>query len=254
MAAVIGMSLFTLRLRDADATRARCVAAGLVGAVLVWFSQAAMLVLVGLGGALLLAWLLERDVKTARALRIAVPIWAVACVASALVAVRLVSSATRAFMDHFWRIRGGFPPWPIQKPKDLLWLWDRVTQVFAEDMLLRYRWPALYTALAVVGLIALWRRNRVGALVLVGPFAAAVFAAVAQQYPFRARLILVRRPRARPGGGRGRGTDPDARFESPSCPRRGVHGGAVREPGLVLRPRPSAVLRRGSQERVRLRA
>ena len=158
--------------------------------MLVWFSQATILILVGLGGALLLAWLLERDSRTARALRIAVPIWAVACVASAVVATRLVSSATRAFMDHFWRIRGGFPPWPIRKPGDLVWPWNRVTELFGEEMLLRYRWPALYTALAVIGLILLWRRQRIAALVLLAPFAAAVAAAVAQQYPFRARVVL----------------------------------------------------------------
>ena len=37
MLAVIAMSLVTLRLRDPDSTRSRCVAAGLLGAVLGWF-------------------------------------------------------------------------------------------------------------------------------------------------------------------------------------------------------------------------
>ena len=194
MAAVIAMSLMTLRLRDPDATTRRRVAAGLLGAVLVWFSQATILILAGLGGALLLAWLLERGDRTARALRIAVPIWALACIAAVLVAHRLTSSSTKAFMDQFWRLRGGFPPWPIEKAKDLLWPWNRVRELFAEDTLLRYPAPALYAALAGIGLVLLWRRRRVGALVLLGPFAAAVFAAVAQQYPFRARLVLYLAP------------------------------------------------------------
>jgi hypothetical protein len=195
MASVIAMSLVTLRLRDPDAdTGARCVAAGLLGAVLVWFSQATILILAGLGGALLLAWLIERDAPTARALRIAVPIWAAACVAGLVVAQRLVSSSTQAFMDQFWRLRGGFPPWPIRKAGDLVWPWNRVRELFAEDMLLRYPWPALYAVLAGIGLIVLWRRRRAGAFVLLGPFAAAVFASVAQQYPFRARLVLYLAP------------------------------------------------------------
>jgi hypothetical protein len=42
--------------------RGRCIAAGLLGAVLVWFSQATILILAGLGGRCYLAWLLERDV------------------------------------------------------------------------------------------------------------------------------------------------------------------------------------------------
>jgi hypothetical protein len=190
MASVIAMSLLTLRLRDADATRGRCIAAALFGAVLVWFSQATILVLAGLGGALLIAWLLRRDAPTARALRIAVPIWAAACGASAAVAFRLVAPATRAFMDQFWRIRGGFPPWPIEKPKDLLWLWDRFLLQLGDNRVLAYPWPPLYAALAIAGLVVLWRRNRVGALVLLGPLLVAVLAAVAGFYPFHSRVAL----------------------------------------------------------------
>ncbi len=57
-------------------------------------------------------------------------------------------------------------------------------------MVLRYQWPALYGGLAVVGMVVLGRRNRFGVLVLLGPFAVAVLAAAAQQYPFRTRLVL----------------------------------------------------------------
>jgi hypothetical protein len=190
MFAAVLMTLLTLRLRDPDATRARCVAAGLVGAGLVWFSQATILVLAGLGGALVLGWLLDRDPRAAKALQIAVPLWAVACVAAAAVALRLVSPATKAFMDQFWRARGGFPPWPIETPNDLLWLWDRFLMQVGDNRVLAYPWPALYAALAILGLVVLWRRNRVGALLLLGPLLAAVLAAVAGFYPFHSRVAL----------------------------------------------------------------
>ena len=190
MTAVIAMSLIALRLRDPDSTPGRCVRAAIAGAGLVFFSQVTVFVLAGLGGALLLAWLRDRDRQTRRALLVAVPVWAAACVASTVVALRLVTPETREFMDRFWRSRGGFPSWPIRKPADLLWLWDRVTQLFGDPTVLRYHWPALYTVLAVVGLVVLWRRNRTGALVLLGPLAAGVLAAVAQQYPIRTRLAL----------------------------------------------------------------
>ncbi len=190
MAAVIAMSLLALRLRDPDSTTGRCVRAAIAGAVLVWFSQAAVFALAGLGAALLLAWLIDRDRPTRRALVVAVPVWAIASLAAALVGLRLIAPDTRAFMDRFWRARGGFPPWPIRKPADLLWLWDRTTQLFGDDMVLRYLWPALYGTVVAVGLIVLWRRNRGSALVVLGPFAVAVAAAVAQLYPFRTRLVL----------------------------------------------------------------
>jgi hypothetical protein len=64
-----------------------------------------------------------------------------------------------------------------------------VTELFRNPVL-RYPWPSLYSALAIVGLMALGRRNRFGALLLFGPFAVTVLAAVAQQYPFRTRVVL----------------------------------------------------------------
>jgi hypothetical protein len=189
--AAVGLSLATLRLRDADATARRCVVAGLVGAGLVWLSQATILIVAGLGGALLLEWLFSRrDAPTGRAVKITVPIWAAASLAATLLAFHLVTPETRQFMDRFWRMRGGFPPWPIHQATDLLWLWDRVVQLFTDDMMLRYRWPVLYGVLAMGGYVVLWRRRRFAALVLLGPLAAAAFAALAQQYPFRTRLVV----------------------------------------------------------------
>jgi len=58
------------------------------------------------------------------------------------------------------------------------------------DVFLRYRWPALYGVLAILGLVVLWRRNRFAALILFGPFLVTVLAAVAQQYPVRTRVVL----------------------------------------------------------------
>jgi hypothetical protein len=190
IAAAIALGLIGLRLRDADSTATRCALAGIAGAVLVWFSQPTVFVLAGLGAALLLAWLRERDPQTRRALLVTVPIWAAASVAATLVAIRLVTPETRAFMDQFWRYRGGFPPWPLRKPGDVLWLWDRTTEIFSNEMVLRYPWAPLYGALVIVGFIVLWRRDWFGAFVLLGPLSVTVLAAVAQQYPFRTRLVV----------------------------------------------------------------
>ena len=191
IASVIVMSLVALRLRDPDATRGRCIAAGLLGAVLVWFSQATILILAGLGGALLLAWLLERDARDR----------AGAADHGADLGRGLCRGGGRGPSPRFERdqgVHGSLLATPRRissladprSPGTSLWPWNRVTELFAEDTLLRYRWPVLYTALAVIGLILLWRRQRVVALVLLAPFAVAVAAAVAQQYPFRARLVL----------------------------------------------------------------
>jgi len=201
MAAAIGFSLLALRLRDSDATTARCVFAGVLGAVVVWFSQPTIFILAGLGAALVLIWLRDRDSRAEaqktqlrRAVFVTVPLWAVASAAATLVSIRRVTPDTRAYMDFFWRTRDGFFPWPLRKPGDALWLWDRVLELFNDPMVLRYRWPALYGGLVIVGLAALWRRNRFGALVLLGPFAVGALAAVAQQFPFKTRVALYALP------------------------------------------------------------
>ena len=190
IAAVIALSLIALRLRERDSTVAQCALGGVAGGVLVWFSQPTVFVLAGLGAALLLAWLRVRAPQTRRTALVTVPIWAVASAAATLVAIRHITPATRAYMDQFWRYRNGFFPRPFKKPGDALWLWDRVLELFRDPMVLRYRWPALYGVLAIVGLVALWRRNRFGALVLLGPVSVGVLAAIAQQFPFKTRVAL----------------------------------------------------------------
>lgn len=190
LTAALALTLITLRLRDADATTARCVLAGLAGTAFVAFSQTTVFVMAGLGGALVLAWLLERDAPTRRAVLTTIPIWAASSAAALVVAVRHITPETRAFMHAFWTSRNSFFPWPPKKASDLLWLWDRITELFGNEMMLRYRWPALYVLLSIVGLALLWHRRRFGALVLLGPFAVTVFAAVIGQYPFRTRVVL----------------------------------------------------------------
>ena len=189
IAATLALSLIALRLRDPDSTGRRCILAGLAGAVLVWFSQTTVFVMAGIGAALVVDWLLERKPQTRRAVFTTVPIWALASGAATIVSMRRMTPETKKFMHDFWLSRHGFLPWPLKEGSDALWLWNQVTELFQRPVM-RYQWPALYSALAIVGLIALWRRNRFGALLLFGPFAVTVLAAVAQQYPFKTRVVL----------------------------------------------------------------
>ena len=189
VAALLALSLLAIRLRDEDSTAARCLIVGLAGLVLVWFSQAAVLVMAGIGAAIVLSWFLERDVPMRRAALITVPIWALASAAATIEALHRMTPETRSFMHEFWKGRHGFFPWPPQQAGDFLWLWNQVTELLG-DPVLRYRWPALYGVLAILGLVVLGRRNRFAALILFGPFLVTVLAAVAQQYPIRTRVVL----------------------------------------------------------------
>ena len=61
---------------------------GLAGFVVIWFSQASVLVMAGLGMGLALEWLASRDYKIGRALFITVPLWAAASLTAVVAGLR----------------------------------------------------------------------------------------------------------------------------------------------------------------------
>lgn len=186
--AAVGLTLLALDLRERDRSTAGLLLAGVAGLLVIWFSQSAALVMTGLGAALALCWLLERDRRTLRALLGTVPLWAVAAVVAVVVGEHSMTPSTRAFMQDFWR--GGFLPLPPRVSTAAPWLWERLTGLFGDGWTLRYPWPWAFALLALGGVAALWRQRRDAALLVAGPFAVTLVAAAAQQYPFRTRLVV----------------------------------------------------------------
>lgn len=181
------LTLVALDLCTRQPSRRRSIAAGAIGVVSILFSQAAVLVMTGLGAALFARWLFDRSAKTREPVIVTVPIWACAAIGGLLTARHYMTAHTMAFMHEFWRSRQGFLPLPPSSSATMLWTRDRVLQFF--DQLSGYPIPALYTLLALAGFAVLWRRRHV-ALILAGPFLVTFAAAVAQQYPFRMRVVL----------------------------------------------------------------
>jgi hypothetical protein len=179
------LTLVALELCLREPTLRRCLLAGAVGVVTVFFSQAA--VLTALGAALVLRWLFNRTDTTRAPVLVTVPIWACAAIAGLLVARHYMTSQTMAFMHEFWRLRQGFLPLPPHAAATMLWTRDRLLQFF--DAMSGYPIPVLYSVLALAGFVALWRRRDVS-LLLAGPLVVTFAAAVAQQYPFRMRVVL----------------------------------------------------------------
>ena len=246
------MSLATLRLREADSTRAPlCGRRAWLGAGLVWFSQPTMLnARRPRGSAASSHGCCERDAPTARALRITVPIWAVACVASAAVAFRLVAPATRALHGAVLAAARRLPAVADRKAGgSALAVGPLPSCSSATTGCWRTRGPRLYAALAIAGLVVLWRRNRAGALVLLGPLTVAVLAAVAGFYPFHSRVGALHAAGHDPRGRRGRGMGPASVSPGEPRARRRGHARALRGAGVGVRPPAAALLRRGSQDR-----
>jgi hypothetical protein len=190
----IGLTLLAFDLRQRDRTNAGLLAAGLAGLVVIWFSQASAIVMAGLGAALAVMWLIERDRRTLRALLLTVPVWAAGSVLAVIVGERSMTPATRAFMQDFWR--GGFLPLPPRPSTAVPWLWQQFTSLFGDPWTLRYPLPWLFALLALIGIAVLWRQRRDAALLVAAPIALTMLAAAAHQYPFRQRLIVFLVPSA----------------------------------------------------------
>lgn len=188
VAVAILLLLLMVEVLQRNASAKRLLWLGLVGFVVIWFSQASVLVMAGLGLGLAIEWAISRQARTARVLLLTIPIWAAASVAGLLAGFRSMTPATRDFMHDFWA--AGFFPLPLRSLADLRWFWNSWTSLFEEATLLRYRWPATFVLIAIVGIVSLWKRSRLVALFLLGPFVLCMAAAVAQQYPFRGRLVV----------------------------------------------------------------
>jgi hypothetical protein len=142
----------------------------------------------GLGAGIAVEWLTSRDKRTANILLITISLWACACVLAIVLALRSMTPSTRQFMNEFWD--GAFLPLPFHWRTGTVWIGERFTELFSEATLLRYHWPLIFVLLAALGLTVIWKRNRIAGLILCGPPAVALAAAVAHQYPWRGRLAF----------------------------------------------------------------
>ncbi len=186
--ATILLLLLALDIRRPDASTRRLAFTGLAGVAIVLFSQASVLVMAGVGLGFAVLWLLTCDRSDRRVLIYTMPLWAMAALLAIAAGFKSMTPSTREFMYNFWR--PGFFPRPMKSPVDIRWFWDQALTLFTDPTLLRYRWPAIFLVVALVGVVALWRAQRDVALLVLGPLVMAAGAAVAHQYPFRGRLIL----------------------------------------------------------------
>ena len=190
--AAMVLPYLALTLRDPGTPTRRLVLTGLAAFVIIWFSQASVVVMGGIGAAFVVEWLIGRDRPAARALLITIPLWAVASLVAILAGLRSMTPSTREFMDDFWGT--GFLPLPFTLSGTLRWLWTQSLSMFTDPTLLRYPLAFVFVALSLLGIVSLWRTRRDVALIVLGPFALAVLAAAAHQYPLRGRLMFYLAP------------------------------------------------------------
>ena len=121
--------------------------------------------------------------------------WTASAALAAALALRNVPPQERAYSQWYWS--GGLMPMPPRTLDDALWLWRHLTWAFgtfATELRrtnggLGYPWSWSFAILAIVGIVALWRRRRKAALILAGSVLAAVAASALHVYPFTGRAL-----------------------------------------------------------------
>jgi hypothetical protein len=189
VAAALLIAALTLRWwerRNADRAVPGAALLGAVGFVAVWFSQAVVFVLAGIGVALLLDAGLRRDRAILWSLLPIDGLWGAGALAAAAWGLQSVSPLTRAYMQAYWA--DGFMPMPPRSVDDALWLWRAFHGFFRAQ--LRYPLPALGVLLMLLGTATLAWRRRWPALLVLAPLAVTLLASAAHQYPFGDRVSL----------------------------------------------------------------
>jgi hypothetical protein len=160
--------------------------AAILGAIAVWFSLPAVLMLAALGLVLI--------AQASRAQRGAVlqlvACWCVAALAAALAGLAAITPETRHYLNGYWV--HGFPPASFPALLRARWPLGELAVLAGSgsDAGMAYPFPNLFLFLGVVGAAALWVGRRGLALLLVAPITAALAAAVVRQYPFSDRMVL----------------------------------------------------------------
>jgi hypothetical protein len=189
---------WTLDLITTPVTERKAWTIAIAGAILLWFSQPAVIVAAGLS---CLVWLwMTTDPPGARQRRVVIIVaaWALSALAVTVVAMATMSADTRTYMRAFWD--NGLAPWSLARLVEEKWPWPRIRNLFGGGpgsmVGMAYPFSPFYPALTVIGVAILWvRQQRVAAIVL-APIVVTLAAAVARQYPFADRLVLFLAPSA----------------------------------------------------------
>jgi hypothetical protein len=161
---------------------------GLLGAILIWASYPAIFLLAAVGIATLYSSLLSKNYERIKFLVIMGSFWVISFLI--LYVVSLTSLTSNQYLLDSWR--SGFPP-SLSRPLAVIeWVISRLLDMFVyPGGLATFGLGAfLYT----VGVISLYRRDKIIVLSLFLPIVFAMFASFLAKYPFSNRLILFLAP------------------------------------------------------------
>lgn len=160
---------------------------GVAGAIAIWISHPALIVLAGIGGAALASSLFRRDWKRVTALLVAVALWTASFAGFYLISVREV--ANNKFFYLYWA--SAFMPHDLASIATWKWLFQHLLSMFRNPGG-TFAEPAIICF--SVGAVVLLRSDREKFWMLVSPIVIALVLSYLGKYPFEGRLLLFLAP------------------------------------------------------------
>jgi hypothetical protein len=167
-------------------TFGRSVLFALAGAIAVWFSHPAVLVLAGVGTALALPSILKKEWPKAGQMAVVCLIW---LLSFALFYFSSGAGSTQdAKLQSTWSRRDSFMPFPPTTPSDLLWFVDAFLLIFSRSM--DFYLADIAAVVFLAGCIFMYRDNKKSFFILLCPLFFTLLASGLKKYPFYDRLLL----------------------------------------------------------------
>jgi hypothetical protein len=162
--------------------------AGLVGAIMIWFSYAALFVLAGVGSCLAVFSLSKKDWSRAWHLAIIYFMWASSFIAFYFIYIRNLQSNFDMSVEDLLMWERAFVPFPPKSLNDIRWIIDTFFEIFRDPVGLTFTGIAAF--LFLVGCISIFQSNKEKFYLLISPVFFTLLASILHQYPFKNRLII----------------------------------------------------------------
>lgn len=181
---------------------------GIWGAMLVWISYSSIFILAGIAFAVCLSYLFKRDWPSLFRSILPFSLWLISFAVNYVVFTSKELSPDSDWLIYWWRIRGGFMPFPPNSLADIGWFFKTAYLVMRfplgllwiyfthENPLIQLiiRMPMLPLLLAGVGTVALFRNNKLVFMLLTFPCLLTLVASGLELFPFFERLIVFLAP------------------------------------------------------------
>ena len=175
-----------------ELTNRRMVMFATVGALLVWFSHSSVFVLAGVGIALSLAAMREKNWQRFWKLAGVYAVWILSF--AAMYAVSLRNLSGNQTLEKSWAKKGAFMPLLPHSLSDLEWFPVAFVKMFSNPFGIPF--PAVAAIVFIIGCVAFLSKNRTQLFIFIAPLLFTALASGLRKYPFGRRLLLFLMPAA----------------------------------------------------------